>query len=92
MTSDRLFALGLILWTVALVAGVVLLVPGQVPPCPEFAPVGLSDAERESIVRMCAERANLGPGPLIGVPIWIVGAALIAVLKLALPRIRRHRA
>lgn len=90
MTSLKLLALGMILWTVAVAAGVVLLVPGQVPPCPELAPVGLSDSEREAIVRMCAERAQLGPGPLIGLPVWVVGTALIIVLTLVVPRTRRH--
>ena len=88
----RLFILGIALWTLAVVAGVMLLVPGQVPPCPELAPVGLPDADREAILRMCAERAQVGFGPLIGLPIWIVGAVLTTVLTLFAPRIRRQDA
>lgn len=90
MTSLRMLVLGMMLWTVFVVAGVAVLVPGQVPPCPELAPVGLADADREAVVRMCAERAKLGPGPLIGLPIWMIGGAVITALTFGvLPRIRR---
>jgi len=73
------FAAALILWTAVVLAAVILIVPGQVPPCPEAVRVGLSEAQRVEILRMCADRAQLGPGPLIGLPIWIIGAGVVVV-------------
>lgn len=57
------------LWTAVVLAAVILIEPGQVPPCPQAVRVGLSEAQRVEILRMCADRAQLGPGPLIGLPI-----------------------
>jgi hypothetical protein len=70
-------AAALILWTAVVLAGIILFVPGQVPPCPEAVPVGLSEVQRVEVLRMCADRAQLGPGPLIGLPIWIIGAGVV---------------
>lgn len=75
-------AAALILWTAVVLAATILVVPGQVPPCPEAAGVGLSEAQRIEILEMCADRAQLGPGPLIGLPIWIIGAGVGTVVAL----------
>jgi len=82
--------LAIVLWTVAVVAGVALLSPGQVPPCPEANPVGLSDSEREAILAMCAQRAPVSPGPMIGALVWVAGSLVISGIAIVATRARHY--
>lgn len=79
-SSITLFALLAVIWTVVVVVGVLVLLPGQVPPCPELAPVGLPEVDRVAIAQMCADRADLGPGPLGAAPIWSIGVVLLLAI------------
>lgn len=88
MARVTFVVLALLLWTLAVVAGVAILFPGQVPPCPEAAPIGLSDPEREAIFAMCARRAQVGLGPLIGIPIWIAGVLVMSGIAVVANRVR----
>jgi hypothetical protein len=89
MDPRRLFVVSVLVWTGVVTLAVMLFV-GQVPPCPELRPVGLSDAQRDAIAKMCVERAHLGLAPLVGVPIWVLGTGVIAVLAILVAR-RRAR-
>lgn len=79
-------ALAIAIWTVVLLAALVFFVPGQVAPCPEAARVGLSDQEREALLRACASGMPIDRGFVAGVVIWLAGTSLLLVIGARLGR------
>jgi hypothetical protein len=95
MSTRRRWARILIAWSVwTLVLGVLLLAqdPGSAP-CPELAPVGLTDEARHAIAQDCEERFRASTGivtryrPLSWIVLWVGGAAIVA---LAVVRVQRR--